>query len=78
MVITYAQKLDYPIPKQLETFVVGVIHGESDGPVDVTVPIFPTSYPLIVYVYGDIPVFHVGKTVLTPPQDCAMLARCIM
>lgn len=59
MIRPYVTQLDYNIPKALMEFVVAVILGESKGHINEHIRIHPTGYPLIIYVFEDIPTIYV-------------------
>jgi len=66
MIKSFANKLDYEIPKELRKYIVSVIHGESESAIDLTYPVHPTGFSLIIYVYGDIPLLHVDALAVRP------------
>ncbi len=62
MLKSYANPVDYKIPERLKFLIKAIILGESENEVNTRVPIHPTSFPLLVYVYDDTPVFYIdGK-----------------
>lgn len=54
----YVTQLNYPIPKALREFVVAVILGASKTHMKEYIRVYPTGYPLIIYVFEDIPIIH--------------------
>lgn len=59
MIRPYVTQLNYTIPKTLREFVVAVILGESKDHIQEHIRVHPTGYPLIIYVFEDIPTIHV-------------------
>lgn len=60
------EKLDFEIPIELREFVLGVVRGETDSAIHYSLPMPPTGFPLLVYVYKDFPKFHVEERIFIP------------
>lgn len=59
MIKKFAELLDYEIPEVLKPYVIGAIHGATQEKVDITFPIFPNGFAVLIHVYGDLPLLHV-------------------
>ncbi len=66
MMKSFATKLDYKIPEELQQYVVAVIQGESEANIDVIYPVFPTGFPLMINIYNDIPTLHINNEIICP------------
>jgi len=66
MIKSFATKLDYKIPQELQQYVIAIIHGESEDTIDVIYPVFPTGFPLVINIYNDIPTLHINNQVIHP------------
>ena len=67
MIKKFAETLDYEIPDALKPYAIAAIYGETQEKVDVTFPIFPNSFPVLVHVYGDLPMLYVnGNSNIAP------------
>ncbi|KQC30370.1 helix-turn-helix domain-containing protein [Flagellimonas eckloniae] len=55
MIKSFAEKVDCEIPEKLQPHLVMAIHGSTENKVDLTIPIFPTGFPVIINVYGAMP-----------------------
>ena len=62
----FAEKLDFKIPQELQPYIVAAILGESDTVIHTTYPVHPTGFPLIIYVYSDIPILHINGNKVYP------------
>lgn len=60
MIKKFAKTLDYEIPKTLQPYIVAAIFGETTEVVNVRFPIFPNGFPVLIHVYGDLPLLEVG------------------
>jgi len=57
------EKIDYEIPVGLSDFVLAVVQGETAIPVQTSMPMPPTGFPMLIYIYRDIPnLFIHGKS----------------
>lgn len=63
MVKSFASFLEYNLPDELKPFIAAVIHGESEAETQFTYPVHAIGFPLIIHVYGDLPILHVNGTV---------------
>ena len=63
---SFATKFDYEIPKELQKYIVNIIEGKSESKLDTQYPVFPTGYPLIIYVYNSIPLISVNGLDIKP------------
>lgn len=63
---SFATKLDYEIPQELQKYVIGIIEGKSKPKLDTQYPVFATGHPLIIYVYKSIPVISVNGLDVKP------------
>lgn len=54
MIKTYAEEFDFPIPAELRQYVVTSIIGETKELIQATLPVHPTGFPLLVFVFNDI------------------------
>lgn len=61
MIKKFAETLEYEIPERLKPHVVTPIYGETKDKVDVTFPIFPNGFAVLIHVYGDLPQLHVNN-----------------
>lgn len=66
MIKTFAKKLDFEIPSELQEFVIMIIQGESDSSIHASYPVHPNGFPLIIHVYNDIPIVHVNDHKIYP------------
>lgn len=55
MIKVFANKVDYEVPKDLQTLVVGFIQGKAEKTVNEAIPIYATGFPLVFYIFGDKP-----------------------
>ena len=60
MIKNFAKKIEYDIPQEIERDVLAVIHGYSKEPVKTTYPVYPIGFPLLIYVYADMPLLSVN------------------
>ncbi|SHG74696.1 helix-turn-helix domain-containing protein [Flagellimonas flava] len=61
MIKKFAETLDYEIPDVLKPHVITAIYGETQEKVDVTFPVFPNGFAVLIHVYGDLPILHVNN-----------------
>ncbi len=66
MIKSFATKLDYKIPQELQQYVVAIIQGESEGTIDAIYPVFPTGFPFVINIYNDIPTIHINNQIIQP------------
>lgn len=55
MIKIFAKKIDLEVPVKLRGLVLAFIVGETQEEIKGKIPIFPTSFPLLVNVFGSIP-----------------------
>ena len=60
------EKIDYEIPDDLREFVLGVVHGKTETVVTYSLPMPPSGFPLLVYIYNDFPWFLIEGKELRP------------
>jgi len=57
------ETIDYEIPAELSEFVLAVAQVETALPVRASMPMLPTGFPLLIYIYADIPNLNIqGKS----------------
>ena len=66
MIKSFAAKIDYKVPQELQQYVIAIIQGESESIIDVTYPVFPTGFPLMINIYNDIPTLHINNQIIHP------------
>jgi len=66
MIKTFAKKLDYNIPKELQQYIVTAIQGESDIDIHITYPVLPNGFPLVINIYNDIPTLNINGNKVYP------------
>ncbi|WP_350293324.1 helix-turn-helix domain-containing protein [uncultured Croceitalea sp.] len=69
MIKKFAEKVDCKIPDHLKPFIVVGIHGETNESVDVSFPIFPNGFPVLINVFGDSPKLHVANKTNFAPSN---------
>ncbi|MDT7827139.1 AraC family transcriptional regulator [Pricia sp. S334] len=62
----FSNKLDFKIPESLREYVVCAIHGQSDSEIQITYPVHPNGFPLLINIYGDMPTLHIGGKMIHP------------
>jgi AraC-like DNA-binding protein len=55
MIEIFAEEIDLEVPAQLRGLVVAFTLGETSKRIHARIPIFPTGFPLMVYLFGSIP-----------------------
>lgn len=55
MIKNYAEEFDFPIPAELRQYVFASIIGETIAPIQITFPVHPIGFPLLVFIYNAIP-----------------------
>lgn len=69
MIKEFAKKVDYPVPEILRDLVAGFILGETQKPVNETIPMYPSGYCLFFYTFGDKPFLSInGQRQETPSR----------
>jgi AraC-like DNA-binding protein len=66
MIETFFKVLDHKIPAELQDFVLSVVQGESDSDIKASYPVHPNGLPLLIYVYGVMPIHHINGTSSNP------------
>ncbi|MEO0572927.1 MAG: AraC family transcriptional regulator [Bacteroidota bacterium] len=67
MIKKFALTLDYEIPEVLKPYVIAAIYGETREKIQVTFPVFPNGFAVLIHVYGDLPLLHVeDRSMLAP------------
>ncbi len=61
MIKKFAETLEYDIPERLRPHVIAPIYGETKNKVDITFPIFPNGFAVLIHVYGDLPELRVNN-----------------
>ncbi len=68
MIKKFAQTLDFDIPKVLKPYVIAAIFGETKKRVKVTFPVLPNGFPVLIYVFGDLPLLQVKSNSYFAPS----------
>jgi len=68
MIKKFAKTLDYEVPKVLKPHIIAAIYGETSEAVNVRFPIFPNSFPVLIHVYGDLPILEVNDSIQRAPS----------
>lgn len=66
MIRSHTKKLICSIPETLKNHVVSVIVGESDPGVHEFLPVYANGFPVVIFVYEDIPILHFKSSKLFP------------
>lgn len=75
MVERFAKKVDLEVPAKLRDFVVAFIHGETDFPVQLQVPIFTTGFPLLINIYSEKSVYTVNNEKFETPSNICVAGQ---
>ena len=59
MIKKFALTLEYEIPEVLKPYVIAAIYGESKEDIQVTFPVFPNGFAVLIHVYADLPLLKV-------------------
>lgn len=69
MIKKFAQTLEFDIPEVLKPHIIAAIFGETDEKVEITFPVFPNGFPVLIHIFGDLPNLQVmGKSSPAPSK----------
>lgn len=60
------EKIDYDLPQELKQHILSVLHGSSEKAIKTTSPVLPIGFPLLIYVYAEIPTLLVDEKTVKP------------
>lgn len=60
MIKEFAKEVAYPVPETLQDLVVGFVLGQTEKPVNETIPMYPSGFSLLFNIIGDKPYLSIN------------------